>query len=102
MDRLDPFVGVGPLGVHAHYITFLLRARTNGLATEEGAGLQPFRKFGELILGNACPWVSQELAVSMRTPLMKQATGNDAGPVSAINCDYAVWMKLIPGQLFIL
>jgi hypothetical protein len=39
MHRLDPCVGVDPRGVHAHYITCLNRARTNGLATEEGAGV---------------------------------------------------------------
>jgi hypothetical protein len=90
MDRLDLYVGVGPRGVHAHYITFLNRARTNGLATEEGAGVKPFRKLSELVLGNACPWVSRELAANMLTPLMKNATGNDARPVSAKDCDYAV------------
>jgi hypothetical protein len=65
----------------------LNHAHTNGLATEEGAGLQPFRKLGELVLGNACPWVSRELAANMLTPLMKNATGNDAQPVSAKDCD---------------
>jgi hypothetical protein len=68
MDRLDPYVGVGPRGVHAHYITCLNRARTNGLATEEGAGMQPFRTLSELVLGNACPWVSRELAANTLTP----------------------------------
>jgi hypothetical protein len=33
----------------AQNITFLNRARTNGLATEEGAGVQPFLKLGELV-----------------------------------------------------
>jgi hypothetical protein len=83
MDRLYPYVGVGPRGVHAHYITCLNRARTNDLATEKGAGVQPFRKLGELVLGNACPWISRELAANMLTPLMKKATGNNARPVSA-------------------
>jgi hypothetical protein len=90
MDRLDPHVGVGARDVHAHYITCLNRARTNGLATEEGAGVQPFRKLSELVLGNACPWVSHELAANMLTLLMKNATGNDVRPVSAKDCDYAV------------
>jgi hypothetical protein len=67
----------------------------NGLATEEGAGVQPFRTLGELVFGNACPWVLRELAANMLTPLMKHATGNDARPVSAKDCDYAVWMKSI-------
>jgi hypothetical protein len=93
MDRLDPYVGVGPRGVHTHYITCLNRARMNGLDTEEGAGVQPFRKLGELVLGNVCPWVSRELAANMLTPLMKHATGNDARPVSANDCDYAIWIK---------
>jgi hypothetical protein len=31
----------------------------------------------------------------MLTPLMKHATGNDARPVSAKDCDYAVWIKSI-------
>jgi hypothetical protein len=44
-----------PHGVHAHYVTCLNRARTNGLATAEGAGVQLFHKLGELVLGNACP-----------------------------------------------
>jgi hypothetical protein len=92
MDRLDPYVGVGPRGVHAHYITCLNRGRMNVLDTDEGAGVQPFRKLGELALGNVCPWVSRELAASMLTP---HATGNDARPVSAKDCDYAVWMKSI-------
>jgi hypothetical protein len=65
MDRLHPYVGVGPRGVHVHYITCLNRARMNGLATEEGAGVQPFRKLGELVLGNICPWLSRELAANM-------------------------------------
>jgi hypothetical protein len=65
----------------------------NGLATEEGAGVQPFRRLGELVLGNVCPWVSRELAAIMLTPLMKNATGNNARPVSAKDCDYAAWMK---------
>jgi hypothetical protein len=95
MDRLDPYVGVGPRHVHAHYITCLNHARMNGLATEEGAGVQPFRKLGELVLGNVCPWVSRELAANMLTPLMKHATGNDARPVSTKDCDYAAWMKSI-------
>jgi hypothetical protein len=56
MDRLDPYVGVGPRGVHAHHIACLNRARMNGLDNEEGAGVQPFRKLGELVLGNVCPW----------------------------------------------
>jgi hypothetical protein len=55
IDRLDPYVGVGPRGVHAHFITCLNRARMNGLATEEGAGVKPFHKLGELVLGNVCP-----------------------------------------------
>jgi hypothetical protein len=93
MDRLDPYVGVSPRGVHAHYTTCLNRARTNGLATEEGAGVQPFRKLVELVLGNAYPWISRELAANMLTSLMKNATGNDARPVSARDCDYVVWMK---------
>jgi hypothetical protein len=71
MDRLDPYVGVGPSGVHAHYITCLNGTRMNGLATEEGTGVQPFRTLGELVLGNACPWVLRELAANMLTPLMK-------------------------------
>jgi hypothetical protein len=75
MNCLDPYVGVGPRGVHAHYITYLNRACTNGLASEEGAGVQPFHKLGELVLGNACPWVSRELAANILTPLMKNATG---------------------------
>jgi hypothetical protein len=65
----------------------------NGLDTEEGSGVQSFRKLGELVLGNVCPWVSRELAANMLTPLMKHATGNDARPVSAKECDYAIWMK---------
>jgi hypothetical protein len=93
MDRFDPYVGVGPRGVHAHYITCLSRARTNGLATEEGAGMQPFRKLGELVLGSACSWFSRELAANMLTSLMKNATGNDARPASAKDCDDAVWIK---------
>jgi hypothetical protein len=100
MDRLDPYVGVGPRGVHAHFITCLNRARTNGLDTEEDAGVQPFRKLGELILGNACPWVLRELTANMLTPLMKNATGNDARPVSTKDCDYSVWMKSIHRTLF--
>jgi hypothetical protein len=44
MNRLDPYVGVGPRGVHAHYITCLNRARANGLVTKKGAGVQPFYK----------------------------------------------------------
>jgi hypothetical protein len=95
MDRLDPYVGVGPRGFHAHCITCFNRARMNGLDTEEGAGVQPFRKLGELVLGNVCPWDSRELVVNMLTPLMKHATGNDAQPVSAKDCDYAIWMKSI-------
>jgi hypothetical protein len=67
----------------------------NGLDTEKGAGMQPFRKLGELVLGNVCPWVSRELAANMLSPLMKHATGNDARPVSAKDCDYATWMKSI-------
>jgi hypothetical protein len=59
----------------------------NGLDTEEGAGMQPFRKLGELVPGNVCPWVSRELAANMLTPLMKNATGNDARSVSAKDCD---------------
>jgi hypothetical protein len=55
MDRLDPYVGVGPRSINVHYITCLNRARKNGLATEEGAGVQPFHKLGKLVLGNACP-----------------------------------------------
>jgi hypothetical protein len=73
----------------------LNHSRTNGLATEEGAGVQPFRKLGELVLGNAYPLGSRELAANMLTPLMKHATGNDARQVSAKGCDYAVWMKSI-------
>jgi hypothetical protein len=67
----------------------------NGLDTEEGAGVQPFRKLGELVLGNVCPCVSRKLAASMLTPLMKHATGNDVRSVSAKDCDYAIWMKSI-------
>jgi hypothetical protein len=67
----------------------------NGLATEEGAGVQPFRKLGELLLGNFCSWVSREMAANMLNPLMKHSTGNDARPVSAKDCDYAIWMKSI-------
>jgi hypothetical protein len=67
----------------------------NGLDTEEGAGVQPFRKLGELVLGNVCPWVSRELVANMLTLLMKHATSNDARPVSAIDFDYAIWMKSI-------
>jgi hypothetical protein len=67
----------------------------NGLATKEGAGMQPFRKLGELVFGYVCPWVSRELAANMLTPPMKNATGNDARPVSAKDCDYAAWMKSI-------
>jgi hypothetical protein len=67
----------------------------NELDTVEGAGVQPFRKLGELVLGNVCPWVSRELAANMLTPLMKHATGNDARPVSAKDYDYVVWMKSI-------
>jgi hypothetical protein len=67
----------------------------NGLATEEGAGVQPFRKHCELVLGNVCPWVLRELAANMLTPLMKHATGNDARLVSTKDCDYAIWMKSI-------
>jgi hypothetical protein len=59
----------------------------------KGSGVQPFRKLGELVLGNVCPWVSRELAANMLNPLMKHATGNDARPVSAKECDYAVWIK---------
>jgi hypothetical protein len=95
MDRLDPYVGVGPRGVLAHYITCLNRARMNGLDTEEGAGVQPFRRLGELVLGNVWSWVSRELSANMLTPLMKHATGNDARPVSAKDCDYAIWTKSI-------
>jgi hypothetical protein len=95
MDRLDPYVEVGPRGVHAHYITCLNRARTNGFATEEGAGVQPFRKLGELVLGNACPWVSRKPASHLLTPLMKQGAGYDARPLSAKDCDYAVWTRSI-------
>jgi hypothetical protein len=72
----------------------------NGLATGQGAGVQPFRKLGELVLGDVCPWVSRELAANMFTPLMKKATGNDARPVSAKDCDYAVWMKSIHRTVF--
>jgi hypothetical protein len=73
----------------------LNHACTNGLVTEEFAGVQPFRKLGELVLGEACPWVSRELAANMLTMLMKTATGTDARPVSAKDCDYAAWMKSI-------
>jgi hypothetical protein len=69
IDRFNPYVGVGPRGVHAQSITCFNRARTNGLAAEEGAGMQRFRTLGELILRNACPWVLQELAANMLTPL---------------------------------
>jgi hypothetical protein len=95
MDRLDPYVGVGPRGVHAHYITCLNRGLMIVLDTEEGAGVQPFRKLGELVLGNVCHWVLRELAANVLTPLMEHATGNDARPVSAKDCDYAIWMKSI-------
>jgi hypothetical protein len=57
--------------------------------------VQPFRKCGELVLGNACPWVSRDLAANMLTPLMNNATGSGARPVSAKDCDYAVWTKAI-------
>jgi hypothetical protein len=67
----------------------------NGRATDESAGVQPFRKLGDLVLGNVCPWISRELAANMLTPLMKHATGNDARPFSAKDCDYAIWMKSI-------
>jgi hypothetical protein len=67
----------------------------NGLATKEGAGVKPFRTLGELVLGNVCPWVSRELAANMLILLMKHATGNDARPISAKDCDYAAWMKSI-------
>jgi hypothetical protein len=70
MNRLNLYVGVGPHGVHAYYITCLNGARMNGLATEEGAGMQPFRALGELVLGDACPWVSRELAANTPIPLM--------------------------------
>jgi hypothetical protein len=36
-------------------------------ATEEGAGVQQFRKLGELVFCNVCPWVSRELAANMLT-----------------------------------
>jgi hypothetical protein len=39
--------------------------------------MQPFRKLGELVLSNARPWLSRELAASMLTPLVTKATGND-------------------------
>jgi hypothetical protein len=58
-------------------------ARKNGLATEEGAGVKPLHKLRELVLGNACPWVSRELAASILIPLMKNANGNDTRPASA-------------------
>jgi hypothetical protein len=61
----------------------------SGFDTVEGAGVQPFRKLGELVLGIVCPWVLRDLAANMLTPLMKHATGNDARPVSAKDCDYA-------------
>jgi hypothetical protein len=73
----------------------LNRARTDGLATEEGAGVQPFPKLGELVLGSACPWLSRELAGNMLTPLMKHTTGNDARPILPKDCDYAVWTRSI-------
>jgi hypothetical protein len=73
----------------------LNRAQTNTHDTVEGAGVQPYRRLGELVIGNVCPWASRELAANMLTPLMKHATGNDARPVSAKDCDYAVWMKSI-------
>jgi hypothetical protein len=73
MDRLDLYVGVGPRCFHAHHITCLNRARMNGLDTVEGAGVKPFRKLGERVLGNVCPWVSRELAANMLTSLMKHA-----------------------------
>jgi hypothetical protein len=40
------------------------RVRDNldqAIATEEDAGVQSVRKLGELVLGNACLWVSREL-----------------------------------------
>jgi hypothetical protein len=55
--------------------------------------VQPFRALGVLVLGKACSWVSRELAASMLIPLMKKATGNDARPVSAKDCDNAVWTR---------
>jgi hypothetical protein len=66
--------------VHSHYTSCLNRARKNGLATEECARVQSFRKLGELVLSSACPCFLRELAASMLTPLMKKATGNDARP----------------------
>jgi hypothetical protein len=87
--------------------------------------MQPFRKLGELVLGNACPWVSRVLAANMLTPLFapagvvekrpfppfsracypiylvcscgsrwKMPPVNDARPVSAKDCDYAVWNEI--------
>jgi hypothetical protein len=67
----------------------------NGLETKEGAGVRLLHKLGELFFGNVFPWVSRELAANLLTPLMKHATGNDARPVSAKDCDYVIWMKSI-------
>jgi hypothetical protein len=52
--------------------------------------VQPFRRLGERVLGDACHWASCELAANLLTSLMKHAAGNDARPVSAKDCDYAV------------
>ena len=55
MDRLDPYVGVGPRGFHANYVSCLNRARSSGLVSDEGAGVQPFRGLGQTIFSNASP-----------------------------------------------
>jgi hypothetical protein len=77
----------------------LNRTRTNDLAKKENAGIQPFRKLGKLIFGNACLWVLRELAANMLIPLMKMTTVNDARPVSAKDCDNTAWRS---GQLSIM
>jgi hypothetical protein len=70
MGRLDPYVGVGPRGFHVHHITCLNRAQMNTPDTEEGAGVQPFRRLGKRVLGNACPWVSREWQPTSMPPVM--------------------------------
>ena len=90
LDAADLAVGVGPRGVHPHYILCLSRAKNE---VTDKTPMEIFESLGSHILANTCTWVSNVLGSVILTPLNKDATTDDARPVSAKDYDVSTWLK---------
>ena len=58
VSKLDPLVGVGPNGLHAHHIIALQEASSSIPPSPGGDPLNALKELGEIVLSGVVPWVT--------------------------------------------